>query len=108
MNVFDFAENIGAGEASPVYLFCPSKGERARTATFEVDTEQAQMLALAQQLGSLSLALRGTTALEVVATRRIGPNELTAPAPAQSIVPPSPAVRVRRGTEAPAVRQVPR
>jgi len=35
VNVQEFLEHIGAGPPAPVYLFCPWKGPRARTSSFE-------------------------------------------------------------------------
>ena len=48
----------------------------ARTATVEVTPEEAQKLALAMQVGNLSLALRNVVAIEPVATDRIGVSDL--------------------------------
>jgi pilus assembly protein CpaB len=48
----------------------------ARTATVEVAPEEAQKLALAMQVGNLSLALRNVVAVEPVATDRIGVSDL--------------------------------
>ncbi|MGH6896283.1 MAG: Flp pilus assembly protein CpaB [Geminicoccaceae bacterium] len=52
------------------------KPQVARTATVEVSPEEAQKLALAMQVGNLSLALRNVVAVEPVATDRIGVSDL--------------------------------
>lgn len=48
----------------------------AKTATVEVTPEQAQKLALAQQLGTLSLTLRNYADLEAAEVKRISVNDL--------------------------------
>jgi pilus assembly protein CpaB len=48
----------------------------ARTATVEVTPEQAQKLALAMQVGNLSLALRNVVAVEPVVTDRVRVSDL--------------------------------
>ncbi len=48
----------------------------ARTATVEAATDEAQKLALAQELGSLSLALRNAESIEKVTTNRVGARDL--------------------------------
>jgi pilus assembly protein CpaB len=80
----------------------------ARSATVEVDPEQAQKIILAQQLGTLSFALRASANSDTIRTRRIGANDLTPPAAARvPAPPPRPTVRVRRGVETPAAATVP-
>jgi pilus assembly protein CpaB len=78
----------------------------ARTATVEVDTEQAQKLALAQQLGALSFALRNAEMIELENTRRIRAGDLVGPALGPP-PPPPPTVRVRRGGEGVTAQVVP-
>ncbi|MDP3738238.1 MAG: Flp pilus assembly protein CpaB [Hyphomonadaceae bacterium] len=78
-----------------------------KSATFEVTPEQAQKLALAAQVGTLSLSLRNYAALTEEKTSQIAASDLgekkaSAPAPRSA---PAPArdnslyVRVRKGTE---------
>jgi pilus assembly protein CpaB len=82
----------------------------ARTATVEVTPEQAQKVILAQQAGSLSLALRSVDTAGLIDTQPITENDLStgrrpapAPAPVVRIVPTAPpppaapTVRVRYG-----------
>jgi pilus assembly protein CpaB len=84
----------------------------ARTATVEVTPEQAQKVILAQQAGSLSLALRSFDTAGLIDTQPITENDLStgrraapapAPAPVVRIVPTAPpppaapTVRVRYG-----------
>jgi pilus assembly protein CpaB len=52
------------------------KPQVARTATVEVDPAEAQKLALAMQVGNLSLALRNVVALEAVAADRVHVSDL--------------------------------
>jgi pilus assembly protein CpaB len=52
------------------------KPQVARTATVEVDPAEAQKLALAMQVGNLSLALRNVVALEPVAADRVHVSDL--------------------------------
>ena len=90
----------------------------ARTATVEVTPEEAQKLALAQQAGSLSLALRSVDTAEEMQTRPITEADLTpqrpeparaAPRPAPVAPPPPPkplTVRVRYGDAAPVEKPV--
>ncbi len=83
-----------------------------KSATFEVTSEQAQSLALASQVGTLSLSLRNYETLDTEKTRRISTNDLgerkatPAPPPAKGRpAPPAPPreaavyVQVRKGTE---------
>lgn len=81
-----------------------------KSATFEVTSEQAQSLALASQVGTLSLSLRNYETLDTEKTRRISTNDLgerrAAPAPAPTKGRPAPPpretsvyVQVRKGTE---------
>ena len=56
----------------------------ARTATVAVTPEQAQKLALAQQAGTLGLALRNTLSVDQVPTARILQRDLNPNAPAPS------------------------
>jgi pilus assembly protein CpaB len=70
----------------------------ARTATVEVTPKDAQKLALAMQVGTLSLALRNVASAEETKLRTVGVGDLvqgSRPAPARS----KPAVRVRRGAD---------
>jgi pilus assembly protein CpaB len=87
----------------------------ARTATVEVTPEEAQKLALAQQAGSLSLALRSVETAGVVQTRPITEADLAprvpapvraAPRPTASPPPKPPTVRVRYGDAAPVDKPV--
>jgi pilus assembly protein CpaB len=48
----------------------------ARTATLEATPEEAQKLALSQELGSLSLALRNAESVEKVSTNRVAARDL--------------------------------
>lgn len=75
------------------------KPQVARTATVEVKPEEAQKLALAMQVGTLSLALRNVGSTEQAETTRIRVSDLArsdAPAAKRQ---EAPTVRVRRGTE---------
>ena len=67
--------------------------EVARTATVEVSPEQAQKLALAQQVGTLSLSLRGATAVGNVPASRVATGDLATIAPAGG----GPSVRIHYG-----------
>jgi pilus assembly protein CpaB len=87
----------------------------ARTATVEVTPEEAQKLALAQQAGSLSLALRSVETASVVQTRPMTEADLTpgrpvpvraAPRAAPPAPPKPPTVRVRYGDAAPVDKPV--
>lgn len=71
----------------------------ARTATVEVDPEQSQKLALAQQIGTLSLALRPVQSAEQVTSRRVSAADLGGPVGIETEAAPAPeiTVRVRRG-----------
>lgn len=74
-----------------------------RTVTLEVTPEETQKLALAMQVGQLSLALRNIASIEERRARTIGvPDLINAPpkaeAPAAAPPPRDPTVRVRRGT----------
>lgn len=78
----------------------------AKSATFEVTTEQAQKLALASQVGTLSLALRNSATAGQEATKQISANDLgerqAAPAPVRRAAPRRDTgvyVSVRRGTD---------
>jgi pilus assembly protein CpaB len=74
-----------------------------KSATFEVTPEQAQKLALASQVGTLSLSLRNYAALEDEQVRQIESGDLGE----RKVAPPRPApsrdtsvyVRVRKGSE---------
>jgi pilus assembly protein CpaB len=85
-----------------------SRAKVARTATVEVDPTEASTLALAQQVGKLSLSLRGVDENVEAAVKPVSIEDL--PAQPQMLVPePPPAplppltVTVRKGTE---VREV--
>ena len=74
----------------------------ARTATVEVTTQQAQMLTLAQQAGTLSLALRNAETLDVKPVARVQIPQLYGevikpPKPVHHVVASAPGVRVRYG-----------
>lgn len=67
-----------------------------KSATVEVTPEEAQKLALAMQVGSLSLALRNFGTAEEVRPQRV--NEADLFPPSRQDGPTLPSVRVRRGT----------
>lgn len=71
----------------------------ARTATIEVSPEQAQKLALAQQLGTLSLTLRGYTDTEQAEITRVTVGDLANDAKTPVRRDDGIYVRVRKGTE---------
>lgn len=71
----------------------------ARTATVEVTPEQAQKLALAQQVGSLSLALRNVGEAEEAKVRTVRIDDLVQSERRTRRGPARPSVRVRRGSE---------
>lgn len=77
-----------------------------KTATLQVDTLGAQKLALAQQLGVLSLALRNATDQTVTAASTVLPNQLTARkiyiASRESRAPSAPAASISRSVMSPA------
>lgn len=62
------------------------KPQVARTVTVEVTTEEAQKLTLAQQAGTLSLALRNAETLNQEVTNRVTVPDLYGRAPKQHIV----------------------
>lgn len=78
-----------------------------RTATVEVTPEEAQTLALAMQVGALSLVLRRIGSDETVDVGFVSANEVfgiaaepeAAPEPAASAPKPQPTMRIRRGGE---------
>jgi pilus assembly protein CpaB len=77
-----------------------NKPQVVRTVTLEVTVEEAQKLALAMQVGQLSLALRNVASTEEQRPRTIRVMDLieakkVGPAPSR----PDPTVRVRRGTK---------
>jgi pilus assembly protein CpaB len=85
-----------------------NKPQIVRTVTLEVTPEEAQKLALAMQVGQLSLALRNVAAVEEAKVRTIrvvdlvgaGPKPEAKVAPAAPVATPprvEPTVRVRRG-----------
>ena len=75
------------------------KPQVARTATVEVTPEEAQKLALAMQVGTLSLALRNVGSAEVAKTQRVRVSDLArADAPAVKRR-EAPTVKVRRGAD---------
>lgn len=80
--------------------------EVARTATVEVTPEQAQKLALAQQVGTLSLALRGASAVEQIPSSRITTGDLASTGPERE-GPESPSVRIHYGSGETVVKSVP-
>jgi pilus assembly protein CpaB len=78
-----------------------------RSATFEVTPEQAQKLALAEKVGTLSLSLRNYATMQTEDTKQIEASDLgakkAAPPPVKAAPPPrdnSVYVNVRKGTEA--------
>jgi pilus assembly protein CpaB len=74
----------------------------SRSVTFEVDTEQAQKLALGAQVGQLSLALRNVAHDAEEAVRRITVDDLAPPE-----IQPAPETAVASDDEPrPAIRQV--
>lgn len=82
-----------------------NKPQIVRTVTLEVTPEEAQKLALAMQVGQLSLALRNIASIEEYRLRTIRVRDLVneQPKPAAPVVAPAPVkvdptVRVRRGT----------
>lgn len=70
----------------------------ARTATVEATPEEAQKLALAQELGSLSLALRNAESVEKVSTSRIAARDLTAAREKTPLQPPTVRIRYQDGS----------
>jgi Flp pilus assembly protein CpaB len=74
----------------------------SRSVTFEVDTEQAQKLALGAQVGQLSLALRNGAQGHEEAVRRITVDDLTPP----EIQPPPETAVASGGAPQPVIRQV--
>lgn len=83
------------------------RAEVARTATVEVTPEQAQKLALAQQVGTLSLALRGASTVEQIPSSRIATGDLAATGPSELEGPQSPTVRIHYGSGETVVKTVP-
>lgn len=76
------------------------KPQVVRTVTLEVTPEEAQKLALAMQVGQLSLALRNQGSIEQARARTIRINDLINDKPTKASVPAraeEPTVRVRRG-----------
>jgi|SRR5882724_2037201 len=73
----------------------------ARTATVAVTPEQAQKLALAQQAGTLGLALRNATSVDQVPTERVVQRDLAPnsapPAPSRHVNRPSATIQVIYG-----------
>jgi pilus assembly protein CpaB len=84
------------------------KPQPGRTATVEVLPDEAQKLALAMQIGTLSLALRNSGQTEVAKSRRVAIGDLvtTEPKAAMPVAPAAPAVRVRRGAAEPSTQTV--
>ena len=77
-----------------------NKPQVARTVTLEVTPEEAQKLALAMQVGQLSLALRNQGSVEQSRARTIRVNDLINDKPVKADPPTrseDPTVRVRRG-----------
>lgn len=70
------------------------KPQVARTATVEVEPRQSQKLALAMQVGTLSLALRNVATAENTKVRPVRVSDLVGSPPPK---PGRPVVRVRRG-----------
>jgi pilus assembly protein CpaB len=71
----------------------------ARTATVEVTPEQAQKLALAEQLGTLSLTLRNYANLESAEVKRISVSDLGIDTPRPVVRDNGIYVRVRKGVD---------
>ncbi len=71
----------------------------AKTATVEVTPEQAQKLALAQQLGTLSLSLRNFADLEAAEVKRVSVSDLGIDTPRPVIRNNGIYVRVRKGAD---------
>ena len=69
----------------------------AKTATVEVDADQAQKLALAQQIGTLSLTLRNYSDAKEIATGRIAISDLSTIVTKKKQSQGGTVVRVRRG-----------
>lgn len=73
----------------------------ARTATLEVDSRQAQILALAQQVGRLSLTLRGLNetggTADAEATKPVSLDDLIGRVKAPEVVETGTDIRVRKG-----------
>lgn len=69
----------------------------AKTATVEVDADQAQKLALAQQIGTLSLTLRNYSDNQEVSVGRVSTADLAGP-PKKAASEGGHVVRIRRGT----------
>lgn len=79
-----------------------NKPQVARTVTVEVTPDEAQKLALAMQVGTLTLALRNMQSGDLTRSRTIGIADLQGHR--HSDDPPSPSVRVRRGADVTVVR----
>lgn len=89
-------EVLGINQLSDQDTEKPVVGE---TATVQVTPEQGQKLVLAQQAGTLSLALRNMETLDKVAGARVSENDLANPRP-HGQAPHLPQVRLRYGTGA--------
>jgi pilus assembly protein CpaB len=87
------------------------KPQVARTVTVEVTTEQAQKLALAQQAGTLGLALRNAETLDQQPASRVKiPDLYGTPKPAQHVrhtAAAGPSVRIRYGDEGAVEKAIP-
>jgi len=70
----------------------------ARTVTVQVSTEQAQKLALAQEVGTLSLALRNIETVGEVSTNRVETRDLAGGTTRKSTTVRDPGVRIIYGT----------
>ena len=88
------------------------KPQVVKSVTVEATPEETQKLALAQEVGQLSLALRNVAANDTARTRSVRVRDLVdepAPAPKQGVAqprrdpPPLPSVLVRRGVESQSV-----
>ena len=80
--------------------------EVARTATVEVTPEQAQKLALAQQVGTLSLSLRNATTVGQVQSSRIATGDLATSGPSMPGQ-AGPTVRIHYGPSSTVEKAVP-
>ncbi len=80
--------------------------EVARTATVEVTPEQAQKLALAQQVGTLSLSLRNAETVGQVPSARIATSDLSTSGP-QAPGQAGPTVRIHYGLNSTVEKAVP-
>lgn len=81
--------------------------EVVRTVTVEATPEQAQKLALAQQVGTMSLALRGATTVDQVSSSRIATGDLASTGPEAPAGNEGPTVRIHYGAGETVTKTVP-